>query len=502
MAKNKHKVLIFIVAYNARSSLVDVFTRIPASINKYDYEILVIDDDSIDDTFLIAKEFQQKNKQLNLTVLYNPSNQGYGGNQKLGYRYAINNGFDSVVLLHGDGQYPPEMIDDILTPIIESEADVVFGSRMLTRYGALKGGMPLYKFVGNKILTFLQNRLLKTSLSEFHSGFRAYSTRALKLIPFERNTNDFHFDTEIIIQCIQARIVIKEIPIPTYYGNEICHVNGLKYAFDVVKSTILFRLHNMSLAYQLNYDLDRNSNHFYELKLPYPSSHSLAIKNVPDNAVVLDLGCGQGLMLQALISQKSIKAYGIDCHELSSPQSGKINFIKADLESPEQLPDMDKFETILMLDILEHLSNPERFLDEVRAKTRLKRPQIIATTGNIGFFILRLQLLLNNFNYGKQGILDKTHKRLFTFHTFKKMFEQCGYEITKIEGIPAPFPKAIGSNALSKILIAINEKLIGINMGLFSYQIYLEAKPTPIVSELLKLSQIKSQERSVESDYG
>jgi glycosyltransferase involved in cell wall biosynthesis len=124
-------------------------------------------------------------------VLYNPVNQGYGGNQKIGYHYAIENGFDFVALLHGDGQYAPEMLGALTEPLRQGEADAVFGSRMLVRGDALKGGMPLYKFLGNRILTSVQNRLLGTKLSEFHSGYRVYRVSAIKALPFDRNSNVF-----------------------------------------------------------------------------------------------------------------------------------------------------------------------------------------------------------------------------------------------------------------------------------------------------------------------
>ena len=128
-----------------------------------------------------------------LDVLVNPENQGYGGNQKLGYHYALNNDFDFVALLHGDGQYAPEFLPALVEPLREGSPDAVFGSRMLVDGAARTGGMPLYKFVGNKILTWFENRILRTKLSEFHSGYRIYSTGALRRIPFERNTNDFSF---------------------------------------------------------------------------------------------------------------------------------------------------------------------------------------------------------------------------------------------------------------------------------------------------------------------
>ena len=198
---SKKRVLIFIVAYNAERTIQDVVIRIPSSLAAYEPEILIIDDSSPDQTFERAHDLERTGQSpFPLTVLHNPVNQGYGGNQKIGFSYAIQGGFDIVALVHGDGQYKPECLPNLLQPLVEEKADAVFGSRMMTRFSALQGGMPLYKYVGNRILTWIQNFLLNTTLTEFHSGYRLYSVSALKRIPFERNTNDFHFDTEIIIQ--------------------------------------------------------------------------------------------------------------------------------------------------------------------------------------------------------------------------------------------------------------------------------------------------------------
>ena len=231
------RVLIFIVAFNAEKTILNVLNRIPASIAKLDHQILIIDDCSHDKTFSTTIKNLEQFQTFNIKILFNPEKQGYGGNQKLGYHYAIEKDFDLMVLLHGDGQYAPELLEEMLSAIVRANADAVLGSRMMSSLSALRGGMPLYKFVGNKILTAIQNYFLKTRLSEFHSGYRAYRVQTLAKIPFELNTNDFHFDTEILIQLILGKFLIKEIPIPTYYGDEICHVNGLLYAWNGVRQT-------------------------------------------------------------------------------------------------------------------------------------------------------------------------------------------------------------------------------------------------------------------------
>ena len=236
-ASRLKKVLIFIVAYNAETTIRNVISRIGLDPSRYNIEVLIIDDSSQDETFEVGLQIQE-HCPYKLTVLKNAVNQKYGGNQKLGYHYAIEHDFDVVVLLHGDGQYAPEELENMIRPCIDDEADAVFGSRMLHKGAALKGGMPLYKYIGNKILSTTQNLLLKQHLSEFHSGYRAYQISALRNIPFEYNTNDYHFDTEIIIQLIEGRYRIKEIPIPTYYGDEVCYVNGVQYAYNVFLSTL------------------------------------------------------------------------------------------------------------------------------------------------------------------------------------------------------------------------------------------------------------------------
>jgi hypothetical protein len=159
--------------------------------------------------------------------------------------YAMERGLDIVVLLHGDGQYAPEVMQDLLTPLETGEAECVMGSRMMVKGAALRGNMPMYKYLGNKVLTWIENTLIGTRFTEFHSGYRAYSVPALQKIPLGRLTFNWHFDTQIIIQFVKNGFRIKEVPIPTYYGDEICHVNGIPYAlhcmWEAVKYAALHR---------------------------------------------------------------------------------------------------------------------------------------------------------------------------------------------------------------------------------------------------------------------
>ena len=208
------KVGVLVVAYNAETTLRWVLDRIPSPLRSELVEVLVMDDHSGDATFDVAHEYIADGADIPLTIVRHEANLGYGGNQKAGYRYAIDHGWDIVVLLHGDGQYAPEKMPDLLAPFADDGVDAVFGSRMLDPGGARRGGMPLYKYVGNRILTRTQNVIAGVRLSEWHSGYRAYRVSALADLPFVGNSDGFDFDTEIILQLLGSHRRIVEIADP------------------------------------------------------------------------------------------------------------------------------------------------------------------------------------------------------------------------------------------------------------------------------------------------
>lgn len=490
----KKQLLIFVIAYYAESTLRRVLERIPSSIfEQYDCEVLVVDDGSEDRTFAIGREYKAHHPEIRMTVLRNEYNQGYGGNQKVGYTYAISHEFDFVAMLHGDGQYAPEELPRLMEPLSRGVADAVFGSRMMDRFTALKGGMPLYKFVGNKILTTIQNSLLGTELSEFHSGYRIYSVKTLKTLPFRLNTNEFHFDTEIIIQLLNAKARIVELPIPTYYGDEICRVNGLKYAKNVVRATLKNTLHRAGLLYQRRFDSTPRGHSHYGLKLGYPSSHTYAIEAVPEGTSVLDIGTGPGGVAGELLRKKCRVAV-VDQFKVEIPDPSIAVYVQ-DLNERLRFS-VAEYDYLLLLDVLEHLKEPEQFLEALRSQFTHQPKTLILTTPNVAFFIQRLMLLFGHFNYGKAGILDKTHTRLFTLRSIKQLLLDCGFRIKRIRGVPAPFPKVLGNGLLGRAAIFTNLALIRLNRELFSYQIYIEAESTPDVDFVLQNAKQKSAERA------
>lgn len=493
----KPRALVFIVAYYAETTILDVLRRIPA-LPGYDTEVLIIDDCSGDATYSHSERLRQSGTYRHkLTVLANPANQGYGGNQKLGYHYAIEQNFDLVVLLHGDGQYAPEMLPDLLGPLADGTADVVLGSRLLVPGSARKGGMPLYKFVGNRILTRYQNRVLRSHLSEFHTGYKAYTVDLLRRIPFDQNSNVFHFDTEIIIQFLRARARILEIPIPTHYGAEICRVNGLRYALDVVNASTVAMLQDYGLVYRRNFDVESLTpdNKHYLPKLDFVSTHSIALAAVPAGSTVMDIGCGPGHLCAALHA-KGCRVIGVDQFRPAEAANFE-EFHVTDLNTAPFPRPLDDVQVILLLDIIEHLTSPEAFCVELRRRTQANLAvKIVISTGNIGFGVTRLMLFLGQFNYNKRGILDLTHTRLFTFSSLRRLLRENGFLVEEEHGIPAPAPLVVRSPFWQKFLMGAQNFLIKISRGLFSYQMLMVVRPLPTVETLLAAAHRHSGEKS------
>jgi glycosyltransferase involved in cell wall biosynthesis len=224
---NNNKIVVVLPAYNASKTLEKTYQEIPFDIVD---EVILVDDFSNDDTFELGKKLGIKN------IIHHEKNKGYGGNQKTCYRKALDLGADIVILLHPDYQYTPLLIPAMASIIGSGLYPVVFGSRILGK-SAITGGMPIYKYFANRVLTLIQNILMNQKLTEYHTGYRAYSAKVLKEIKFELNSDDYIFDNEMIAHIFHKGFSIAEITCPTKYSEEASSINfgrSIRYGFGVL----------------------------------------------------------------------------------------------------------------------------------------------------------------------------------------------------------------------------------------------------------------------------
>ncbi|WP_020144053.1 bifunctional glycosyltransferase/class I SAM-dependent methyltransferase [Terracoccus sp. 273MFTsu3.1] len=423
---------VLVVAYNAATTLARVLDRLPETFIAGVDHILIGDDASVDDTHAVATAYQS-GSSLPLTVVRHPENLGYGGNQKAGYRWAISHGLDVVVLLHGDGQYAPEVIEDLVEPLLAGDADAVFGSRMMRRGAARAGGMPAYKYVGNRILSTMQNALTGLELTEWHSGYRAYRVDALADLDLGAYSDDFDFDTEIILGLHAAGKRIVEVPIPTYYGDEICYVNGMRYARDVTADVVRFRAAQMGFG-SGSTGLDETA---YALKPSPHSSHGRLLgwlgRRSPGR--VLDVGCSDG-QFGALVREQGHHVVGVDIVKHDGVGDRLDDFVEADLE--RGLPDTgEPFDVVVAADVLEHVTDPAHLLKDMTAALA-PGGRILVSVPNFGHWYPRGRVAIGRFDYDQRGPLDQGHVRFFTRRSFERLVTSNGLRIVARDTVGSP----------------------------------------------------------------
>ncbi len=234
------RVIVVMPAYHAARTVADVVAAIPTGAADH---LILVDDASGDDTVGVARG-------LGLHVIVHPENRGYGGNQQTCYRAALEAGADVVVMLHPDGQYDPRLVPVVTAPLLRGEADLVLASRMTDPAAALAGGMPRWKWWANRALTGLENWVLGQRLSEYHSGYRAYTRGFLETVPFERNSPGFVFDSEIMVQAVHFGQRIAEVPVATVYNDESSSISfreSVKYGWRTLVILLRWRLHRAGL---------------------------------------------------------------------------------------------------------------------------------------------------------------------------------------------------------------------------------------------------------------
>lgn len=458
------------MAYNAASTLAKVLDRIPRDFIPRISQILICDNASEDQTYLVGLGYKQVDgRKLPLEVLRNPKNVGYGGNQKIGYEWAIAHELDIVVLLHADGQYAPEMLPDIVAPLERGDADAVFGSRMMTPGGARKGGMPMYKVIGNKVLSTIENRLAGTNLSEWHSGYRAYSVAALRDVPFQRNSNEYDFDTEIIIQFHEAGKRIMEIPMPTYYGDEISYVNGPRYAKDIVKDVLRYRAHKIGIG--------RGDTAFasslYEPKsgADTATSRMLAWLSGLEPGRVLVVGAAAELIAPEVRGMGHEVTALIDSDPDGSLTTGEPGLIVASLDDP--LPaEVSSFDAIVAVDALGRARDTDAFVARLRAAL-VPGGRLLASVPNFAHWYPRSRVVTGRWSYDTRGLLDAAQLRFFTGPDAERILGDAGFELRRREVVGLPLEAE-----RSRTLAFADGVGVALRPTLFAYQYLFElARP-------------------------
>jgi glycosyltransferase involved in cell wall biosynthesis len=470
------RVGVLVVAYNAETTLASVLDRLPPSFRSKVAHVLVRDDASSDGTEDVGRTYGAST-DLPLTIERNSSNVGYGGNQKLGYRWAIDHDLDVIVLLHGDGQYAPEVIEDLVAPLLSGDADAVLGTRMAIRGAARAGGMPLYKYLGNRILSTAQNAITGLNLSEWHSGYRAYRVDALADLPFERYSDGFDFDTEIILGLHSAGKSIREVPIPTYYGDEICYVNGLQYARDVMLDVVRHRLRGVGFG---EAEPLRSSAQAYELKKSPFSSHGVLLAWLAHRPPgrVLDVGCSDG-RFGARVRDLGHHVVGVDAMKNEGVGERLDGFVEADLNAGLPAEVGSNFDYIVAADVLEHVVEPDALLRDIVGRLA-PNGSILVSLPNFAHWYPRLRVVAGRFDYDQRGLLDRGHVRFFTRRTAERMLRQASLRITRRAVVGSPV-ELLGEGPTARLGAALGRvDRLGTRVWptLFGYQFLYELHPT------------------------
>jgi SAM-dependent methyltransferase len=296
---------------------------------------------------------------------------------------------------------------------------------------------------------------------------------ALKQIPFERNSDGFNFDTQIIIQLHDAGMRIAEVPIPTYYGDEICYVDGVGYAADVTKDVVAYRLQKAGFGDGSRIALSEE----YQLKPSEDSSHgriSTLLKSKPPSKI-LDLGCSSGLLAERLV-EMGHHVTGVDVMEIAGVTGRTSSFVKADLNDGIPPEVGTGFDVVLAADVLEHLVNPGNLMGQVRNVLSPDGTALFCVP-NIAHWYPRLRSTLGMFDYDQRGILDSTHLRFFTRRSIRKLVERQGFTVRRIESVGLPLDALGMEGSKAHALRLVDRLLLDLWPTMFGYQFIVESTP-------------------------
>jgi len=411
-----------------------------------------------------------------------PGDFGYGGARKSAVEDALREGFDQLVVMRGDGTHPPEALPALLHAALVEDHGLVLASRLGGGSDAPRARVPLVRRLALRATTWVQNRVLGNRAEDPDSGFRIYSSRALRAIPFQLDALDRLFDVELGIQHRALGVSAHEVPVEGGWREAPTVAAELAFGLRACKKAIGYRLHQLHVIRRGRYFVDHGIH--YTLKESATGSHMQIVDAIPPDQRVLDLGCSQGLLAEPLLA-KNVRVTGVDFGPGEQLAEDLADYFQRDLEMPLELPTGRVFDYVVIADVIEHLRNRSQLLRDAR---RLLKPggRLIISTPNVALWFYRLSLLVGRFEYGPRGVLDYTHVHLFTRDSFRREVEGSGYSVVAERVTALPFEvvfESTGRSRLMRRLASFYHGLARVWPEMFAYQIILEAEITTLDEE-------------------
>lgn len=466
------RIAIYVVARDVVHSLARVLERIPAGVRDRVTEVLVFDAGSRDDTYLVGVGFKAVSGQANLTMMRGEGG-GFGANNKRAIAYCIERGYDVMVLLHGDGKYAPEVLEEVLAPLERGEADAVFGSRFLASEDG-RHGMPLHKELAVRGLGALARRLVGLPLRDWHCGYRAYDLHALRELPYALDSDDLHFDTEIAIQHTLHGLRIAEVAVPPYSGDETRGLGGVRYAANTLRVLAQYWLHRSGFREYPKFAITEK----YVYKTAPDASHQRLLGLLDkDRRRILDVGCGAGYLAEAL-AVRGNAVVGVDARRVPGVDERVAQFIQVDLDRDPIPWTGPPFHFVVLADVIEHLREPERLLARC-GELLAEDGALLISVPNVAHWSVRLSLLAGRFPYAARGILDRSHLRFFTIASIRSELARAGFAVERMESTVPPLEQLFRGRVLGAVARGLNRVQAAaarVWPGLFAYQIVLRAR--------------------------
>jgi len=475
------RIALFVFDCADTGSLKRVLDRIPDPVAAWFEEIVIVQDRSVAEQRPVRRD-RLAREYANFRIHRLPRDAGFGGARKAAFEYALRKHFDHVVFMRGDGLHPPEELPALVRPILDDPDQVVFAYRRLRLPDAPGSWKLIPNLIAHTLATGFQNRLLGLRLRDYHSSFRLYSMRAVERMPYQLNSDDHRFDTQLVIQCRVLGVPVREVPVGPLWREYATNATGLLEVLRASRCAVDYRLHQLHVFRLGNYFVDEGVR--YTFKHSETGSHMQIVRAIAPGSSVLDLGCSQGLLARPL-RDKGVRVTGVDIAPPSGAASDLEQYFQRDLDLPLDLPFGREFDYVVVSDVIEHLRNRTQLLR--RARTFLKEGgRLIISTPNIALWFYRLSLLVGRFEYGPRGVLDETHVHLFTRATFRREVEKAGFYVLSERVTALPFEIVFESTGRSRLVRGLNRvyhTLARLWPTMFAYQHILEAEITTLDDE-------------------